>query len=96
MRSKSPELMLKIRDFIEEYFDRHSSTPTVREIAGAMKVSASSAHRYLVALAERDMVTYEGRHLTTHKNSKQEAITNSCRRGGLHSLRNSRRKGSSG
>lgn len=67
MRSKSPELMLKIRDFIEEYFDRYSSTPTVREIAGAMKVSTSSAHRYLVAMAERDMVTYEGRHLTTPK-----------------------------
>ena len=29
MRSKSPELMLCIRECIEQYFDRYSSTPTV-------------------------------------------------------------------
>ena len=53
MRSKSEELMLRIREYIESYFERYSSTPTVREIAGAMKIAVSSAHRYLVAMAER-------------------------------------------
>ena len=33
MRSKSEELMLRIREYIESYFERYSSTPTVREIA---------------------------------------------------------------
>ena len=56
MRSKSEELMLRIREYIESYFERYSSTPTVREIAGAMKIAVSSAHRYLVAMAEKDMV----------------------------------------
>ena len=51
MRSKSEELMLRIREYIEGYFERYSSTPTVREIAGAMKIAVSSAHRYLVAMA---------------------------------------------
>jgi repressor LexA len=59
MRSKSEELMLRIREYIESYFGRYSSTPTVREIAGAMKIAVSSAHRYLVAMAEKDMVFYE-------------------------------------
>ena len=59
MRSKSEELMLRIREYIESYFERYSSTPTVREIAGAMKIAVSSAHRYLVAMAEKDMVSYE-------------------------------------
>ncbi len=45
MRSKSEELMLRIREYIEGYFERYSSVPTVREIAGAMKIAVSSAHK---------------------------------------------------
>ena len=45
MRSKSEELMLRIREYIESYFERYSSAPTVREIAGAMKIAVSSAHK---------------------------------------------------
>ena len=67
MRSKSEELMLRIREYIESYFGRYSSTPTVREIAGAMKIAVSSAHRYLVAMAEKDMVFYENGTLSTPK-----------------------------
>ena len=67
MRSKSEELMLRIREYIEGYFERHSSVPTVREIAGAMKIAVSSAHRYLVAMAEKDMVFYENGTLSTPK-----------------------------
>ena len=67
MRSKSLELMLRIREYIESYFERYSSTPTVREIAGAMKIAVSSAHRYLVAMAEKDMVFYENGALSTPK-----------------------------
>ena len=67
MRSKSEELMLRIREYIESYFERYSSTPTVREIAGAMKIAVSSAHRYLVAMAEKGMVSYENGVLSTPK-----------------------------
>ena len=61
------KLMLRIREYIESYFERYSSTPTVREIAGAMKIAVSSAHRYLVAMAEKDMVFYENGTLSTPK-----------------------------
>ena len=57
MRSKSPELMHRIKDYIESYYERYSSTPTVREISASMKIAVSSAHRYLVAMADRDMVS---------------------------------------
>jgi repressor LexA len=67
MRSKSTELMSQIREYIERYFDRYSSTPTVREIAGAMHISTSSSHRYLVAMAERNMLSYENGVLSTAK-----------------------------
>ena len=67
MRSKNPELMYQIKEYIEQYFDRYSSTPTVREIAGAIHISVSSAHRYLVAMAERKMINYENGVLSTTK-----------------------------
>ncbi|MGM9684235.1 MAG: LexA family protein [Eubacteriales bacterium] len=67
MRSKNTELMLRIKEYVEDYFERYSSTPTVREIAGAMKISVSTAHRYLVAMAEQEMVFYENGVLTTPK-----------------------------
>jgi repressor LexA len=67
MRSKSAELMSQIRGYIERYFDRYSSTPTVREIAGAMHIATSSAHRYLVTMAERNMISYENGVLSTAK-----------------------------
>ncbi len=67
MRSKSTELMSQIRGYIERYFERYSSTPTVREIAGAMHIATSSAHRYLVTMAERNMISYENGVLSTAK-----------------------------
>lgn len=67
MRSKSLELMLRIKDYIESYYERYSSTPTVREISASMKIAVSSAHRYLVAMADRDMVSYENGVLSTPK-----------------------------
>ena len=67
MRSKNPELMLHIKDYIESYYERYSSTPTVREISVSMKIAVSSAHRYLVAMAERDMLSYENGILSTPK-----------------------------
>ncbi|MBR3459965.1 MAG: hypothetical protein IKH21_04120 [Clostridia bacterium] len=57
MRSKSLELMLRIKDYIESYYERYSSTPTVREISASMKIVVSSAHRYLVAMADRENIS---------------------------------------
>ena len=67
MRNKSTELMLRIKEYIENYFEKYSSTPTVREIAGAMKIAVSSAHRYLVTMAEKEMISYENGVLSTPK-----------------------------
>ena len=44
-----PELMLRIREYIESCFERCSSTTTIREIVGAMKIAVPSARRHLRA-----------------------------------------------
>jgi len=67
MRSKSTELMLQIKSYIENYFERYAATPTVREIAKPMRIATSSAYRYLVAMSERDMISYENGIISTPK-----------------------------
>ena len=67
MRSKSTELMLQIKSYIENYFERYAATPTVREIAKSMRIATSSAYRYLVAMSERDMIAYENGIISTPK-----------------------------
>lgn len=58
MRSKNPELMLRIKEYIETYFDRYGSTPTVREIASAVHIATSTAFKYLVAMNDNRMISY--------------------------------------
>ena len=67
MRSKNTELMLQIKSYIENYFERYAATPTVREIAKSMRIATSSAYRYLVAMSERDMIAYENGIISTPK-----------------------------
>ncbi len=59
MRSKSPEMMEKISNYIGDYYRKHHSTPTTREIASAMGMGSTSGYNYLVAMDKRGMITYK-------------------------------------
>lgn len=59
MRSKNPELMKKIKVFVERYYRKHSETPTNKAIADAMGIGRSTAYYYLVEMSERGMISYE-------------------------------------
>ena len=76
MRSKNPELMLRIKEYIEEHFERYASTPTVRDVAKAMHIATSSAYRYLVAMSERDMISYENGIISTPKIEMMSPVVN--------------------
>ena len=76
MRSKSTELMLQIKSYIENYFERYAATPTVREIAKSMRIATSSAYRYLVAMSERDMISYENGIISTPKIEMMSPVVN--------------------
>ena len=67
MRSKNPELMLRIKEYIETHFDRYGSTPTVRKIASAVRIAPSTAFKYLVTMNDNHMITYENGVMSTHK-----------------------------
>ena len=58
MRSKDPELMRRIRNYIGDFYVEHDRTPSTTEIAKTFGIARSSAHNYLVAMDRRGMITY--------------------------------------
>ena len=74
-RSKDPELILKIKRYVDDYNRRYLRMPNTREIGEAMGVTKTTAYRYLVHMKENDMISYDGRSIETYKIShKQDAI----------------------
>ena len=59
MRSKNPELMGRIKTFVENDYREHGETPTNQAIAEAMGIGRSTAYYYLVEMAKRRMISYE-------------------------------------
>ena len=65
MRTKNPELMKEISAFVNEYFHEKRSSPSVSTIAKAMGIARSSAYRYLVAMDEKGLISYDGHTIET-------------------------------
>ena len=70
MQHKDPELMKNINIYISEFYLRRDRTPSTTEIARAFSISRSSAHRYLVAMNEKGMLSYQGGKLVIGKMDK--------------------------
>ncbi len=64
MRSKNPELMEQISNYIGDYYRQHHSTPTTREIALAVSLSPAAGYKYLVEMDKRGMLSYENGEIT--------------------------------
>lgn len=64
MRSKDPELMNRISEYIGEYYRKNHATPSTREIAAAVGISPASGYNYLVAMDKRGMLSYEDGEIT--------------------------------
>ena len=65
MRSKNPETMNSIIKFVEKYYLANGSSPTIRQIASDVSISVSTAHKYLVDMADKGMLTYDGSTIKT-------------------------------
>ena len=70
MQHKDPELMKRINTFIGEFYLDHDRTPSTTEIARQFGISRSSAQRYLVAMDQRSMLSYQGGKLAVEKMEK--------------------------
>ena len=76
MRSKSPETMRLIIEFVDAFFDAHLRTPSMREIERGTGLSRQTASSYLRAMAEQGMLEYDGGSIITeHIRSRADAQT---------------------
>ena len=78
MRSKNPELMKRIKTYIEDFFEGNHRMPTVREIANAMNIANSCVHRYLVEMADKGIISYSKGRMSTDKIDKMDLRTNNA------------------
>lgn len=70
MRYKNPELMKRIKKYIENCYEKSSPAPSVQEIATAMGIAKSTAYRYLVDMADQHMISYEDGIISSEKIAK--------------------------
>ncbi|MDO4486678.1 MAG: transcriptional repressor LexA [Bacillota bacterium] len=75
MRSKNPDLMVQIMEYIDDYYSKYCSSPSVRTIAAGVGISRSTVQRYLVAMNEDGMLSYDGKELITDKIRKTNKST---------------------
>ena len=59
MRSKSPELMGAIKEFVNKYYREHHTAPSTQTIGAAVGVTRNTVYRYLVEMNERGMLQYD-------------------------------------
>ncbi len=73
MRAKNPELMNRILDYISEYYLQHDATPSTTEIAVAVGIARGTAYKYLVAMDEKQMLSYRDGQIDTASLKKLQA-----------------------
>jgi len=67
MRRKDPELMRRIRDFVESFYFGNGRSPSTTEIGDAVGIARGTAYKYLVAMDERGLITYEDGNAATER-----------------------------
>lgn len=70
MRSKSKELMHTILEYIDSYYFEHHQTPSTSEIGIGVGISRSTAYKYLVAMSQENMISYDNGEICTAKMQK--------------------------
>lgn len=60
MRSKNPELMRKIREFVDQFYRENRTTPSTQTVGDAVGVTKQTAYRYLREMSEQGMLEYNG------------------------------------
>ena len=65
MKARSMDMMIKIRDFAEQYYANYGCSPSTTMIAVEIGVSRGTAYKYLVEMAEKGLISYDGGKIVT-------------------------------
>ena len=60
MRSKNPELMKRIAEFVNQYYRENHTAPSTQIIGDGVGVTKQTAYRYLLELAEQGIIEFDG------------------------------------
>lgn len=74
MRSKNTELMNRIVLYVNQFYLDNQKSPSTTLIAAAVGISRGTAYKYLVAMAEKGLIEYNGTAIRT-------SITKKCSNG---------------
>ena len=75
MRSKDPDIMKRIVDFVEAYHLDYKSSPSLRVIADGVGIGSTTVYRYLMEMNERGMICYDGKTIRNEKIDKSQRGT---------------------
>lgn len=75
MRTKDNALMESILAEIDDYYSQEGCSPSIREVAKTLDMSATTILRYLREMNERGMLEYDGKRIITEKISKSRNKT---------------------
>lgn len=75
MRSKDPEIMKRIVDFVEAYHLDYNSSPSLRVIADGVGIGSTTVYRYLMEMNGRGMICYDGKTIRNEKIDKSQRGT---------------------
>ncbi len=75
MRSKDPEIMKRIVDFVEAYHLDYNSSPSLRVIADGVGIGSTTVYRYLMEMNQRGMICYDGKTIRNEKINKSQRGT---------------------
>lgn len=67
MRHKSTELMNQIKAFAEQFYFDNGRSPSTTEIANEVGIARGTAHRYLVDMGQRGLISYRKGVISTDK-----------------------------
>ena len=70
MRIKNPEVMQAICSYVDRHYREKHTTPSTSEIAKGVGISKATSYRYLVAMNENGMLSYDGKSIITRQISK--------------------------
>jgi repressor LexA len=60
------DTMIRIRDYAELYYADHGCSPSTTMIADEVGVSRGTAYKYLVEMAEKGIIAYDGKRIVTN------------------------------
>lgn len=77
MPSKDKTLMEKVLKAVDEFYDKHDRTPSIRELGEICGTSHITVSRYLREMNEKGILEYDGGEIVTKKMSKlkPESVT---------------------